>query len=122
MLKRSKRGDCSLPPQAQALFDRGASIGKNIQAAREEADGRLRTAVDTANDLLGQMIVLGVALTIGFQAAMNIAVVTNAVPTKGIGLPFVSAGGSSLVMMSILLGLAASVARYSKRDELSVAA
>ena len=41
--------------QAQALFDRGATIGKNIQAAREEADGRLRTAVDTANDLLGQI-------------------------------------------------------------------
>ena len=41
--------------QAQALFDQGAAIGKNIQATREEADGRLRTAVDTANDLLSQI-------------------------------------------------------------------
>lgn len=76
---------------------------------------QLRRAMAAATDALGQLIVLGVMLTIGFQAAMNIAVVSHAVPTKGISLPFVSSGGSGLVIMSAALGLAASVARGAKR-------
>ena len=72
-------------------------------------------AMRAAPDLLGQLIVLGVMLTIGLQAAMNVAVVTGSVPTKGIALPFVSAGGSGLIITSIALGLAANVARTARR-------
>jgi hypothetical protein len=43
---------------------------------------------------------------------MNVGVVTSALPAKGIGLPFISYGGSGLVMMSLAAGLIASVARY----------
>ncbi len=78
---------------------------------------QLRRAIAAAPDLFGQLLVLGVALTIGFQAAMNIAVVTDSVPTKGIGLPFVSAGGSGLIVMSVALGLAAAVARAARRGQ-----
>lgn len=67
-----------------------------------------------ACDRMGQLIKLGVALLIGLQAAMNIAVVTGTVPAKGIALPFVSAGGSGLVILSIALGLAANVNRQTR--------
>ena len=76
---------------------------------------QLRRAMMTATDRLGQLIVLGVMLTIGLQAALNIGVVSGALPTKGIALPFVSAGGSGLIVTSIALGLAASVARGARK-------
>jgi cell division protein FtsW len=82
---------------------------------------QLRRAIASAPDFTGQLIVLGVALTIGFQAAMNVAVVTGAIPTKGIALPFVSAGGSGLIVMSVALGIAASVARAAGRRPYSEA-
>jgi cell division protein FtsW len=47
------------------------------------------------------------------QAALNIAVVTDSVPTKGISLPFVSAGGSGVLFLGLAAGLLASVGRGS---------
>ena len=44
-------------------------------------------------DRFGQLLAGGIVLSIAIQAAINIAVVTVVVPTKGIPLPFVSAGG-----------------------------
>jgi cell division protein FtsW len=70
-----------------------------------------RIAMLRASSEFGRLIALGATLTIGFQAAMNVAVVTVSVPTKGIGLPFVSAGGSGVILFSILVGLLVNVAR-----------
>ncbi len=64
-----------------------------------------------ANTPFGRLLALGVALTLGFQATMNIAVVTVTVPTKGIGLPFVSAGGTGVIFLSIMVGMLVNVAR-----------
>lgn len=61
-------------------------------------------------DRFGQLLAVGITLTLGLQAAMNIAVVTVCIPTKGIGLPFVSAGGSGLLVLSFAAGTLASVA------------
>ncbi len=72
-----------------------------------------------ATDHFGKLLALGVTLMIGFQAAMNIAVVTVTVPTKGISLPLVSAGGSGVVFYAIGLALLASVSRTSARRQLS---
>jgi cell division protein FtsW len=44
-------------------------------------------------DEFGRLLVLGFIGVIGLQAAINIAVATVSMPTKGIALPFVSAGG-----------------------------
>jgi rod shape determining protein RodA len=49
------------------------------------------------------LIVLGVTLMLGLQAAFNMAVVSGLLPPKGIQLPFVSYGGSSLWSFTILL-------------------
>jgi len=64
-----------------------------------------------APDLFGRLLAAGVSLLIGLQAAFNVAVVTNSVPTKGISLPFVSAGGSGVLFLGIAAGLLASIGR-----------
>ncbi|MFQ5428944.1 MAG: FtsW/RodA/SpoVE family cell cycle protein [Phycisphaerae bacterium] len=70
-----------------------------------------RRAMQRAPNEFGRLLALGVTLMIGLQAAMNVAVVTVSVPTKGIGLPLVSAGGTGVVLFSILIGLLVNVAR-----------
>ena len=52
----------------------------------------------------------GLTACLGLQAAMNIAVVTVAAPTTGIPLPFISAGGSGLLVYSLAIGSLAAVA------------
>jgi len=71
-----------------------------------------------APDLLGSLIALGVTLCIGLQAAINIAVVTHSVPTKGIALPLVSYGGSSLVFTLFLIGMLMNVAAHTSGAEI----
>ncbi len=63
----------------------------------------LRTA-SRAPDRFGALLAVGLTAMIAFQALLNISVVTGLAPTKGIPLPFVSAGGSSLLIN--LLGMA----------------
>lgn len=72
--------------------------------------------VASCRDDFGKLAGLGIALTVGLQAAMNIAVVTVMVPTKGISLPLVSAGGTSLIVTAAAVGLLASIARRSAAD------
>jgi cell division protein FtsW len=70
-----------------------------------------RRAMVGAGSEFGRLLALGVSLTIGFQATMNVAVVTVSVPTKGIGLPLVSAGGTGVLLYGFMLGLLINVAR-----------
>ncbi len=62
-------------------------------------------------DPFGRFLAIGITLTIVFQAAFNIAVVTVSVPTKGIALPFVSVGGSGMLCLSVMMGTLANIAR-----------
>lgn len=71
-----------------------------------------RRAMLQAHTEFGRLLALGVTLTVGFQAAMNVAVVTVSIPTKGIGLPLVSAGGSGVMLFGVLIGLMINVARH----------
>jgi cell division protein FtsW len=68
----------------------------------------LRTAA-RAPDRFGAFLAIGLTAMIAFQAFLNISVVLGLAPTKGIPLPFVSAGGSSLLInllgMSMLLNV-----------------
>ena len=64
-----------------------------------------------AGDPFGHLLAAGLTLTICLQAAFNVGVVTNSVPTKGISLPFVSAGGSGVLFLGLATGLIASVGR-----------
>lgn len=73
----------------------------------------LRTA-KRAPDRLGQLIALGITTAIVTQAFFNISVALNLVPAKGITLPFVSAGGSSLLVMLAAVGILLNVSEQSK--------
>jgi len=64
-------------------------------------------------DRFGQLLAGGIVLGIGIQAALNIGVVTVVLPTKGIPLPFVSAGGTSMLLSSAAVGVLLSIARQS---------
>ncbi|MBR3086190.1 MAG: FtsW/RodA/SpoVE family cell cycle protein [Kiritimatiellae bacterium] len=69
-----------------------------------------------ANDRFGSFLALGATVTISFEAAFNIGMVTGCLPTKGIALPFASAGGSSLMASMVIVGLLASIGRASVDD------
>lgn len=62
-------------------------------------------------DDFGRMLAFGIGSMIGLQAAINIAVATVSVPTKGLSLPLISAGGSGLIITCAALGLLYSVTR-----------
>jgi cell division protein FtsW len=63
-------------------------------------------------DSFGRLLAFGVTAMISLQALINIAVATVSIPTKGLSLPLVSAGGSGLVITCAALGLLYSVARH----------
>jgi cell division protein FtsW len=68
-----------------------------------------------ARDRFGFLLAFSLTTYIILQAAMNVAVVTAAMPTKGIPLPFVSAGGSSVLFTLAGIGMLVSVANASER-------
>jgi cell division protein FtsW len=68
-----------------------------------------------AKDRFGFLLAFSLTTYIILQAAMNVAVVTAAIPTKGIPLPFVSAGGSSVLFTLAGVGILVSIANASER-------
>jgi cell division protein FtsW len=64
-------------------------------------------------DRFGRFLAGGIVLTIGIQAAINMGVVTVVLPTKGIPLPFVSAGGTSMLLSAAAVGLLINIAKQS---------
>jgi len=67
-----------------------------------------------ANDDFGRFTALGITFMITLQALINLAVVTGSIPTKGIALPFISYGGSSLLVCSAMIGFLVNVAHTAR--------
>jgi cell division protein FtsW len=74
-------------------------------------------AIKQKRDNFARMLAFGIASMIGLQAMINIAVATVSVPTKGLSLPLVSAGGSGLVITCAALGLLYSITRFHHEQE-----
>ena len=68
-------------------------------------------------DRFGQLLAGGIVLAIGIQAALNIGVVTVVLPTKGIPLPFVSAGGTSMLLSAAAVGVLVNIAAKADAGE-----
>lgn len=68
-----------------------------------------------ARDVFGGTLAFGITLLFGVQALFNVGVVLGIVPNKGITLPLVSSGGSSLVITMFLVGLLFNVGRRPER-------
>lgn len=74
----------------------------------------LRAAFN-APDRFGSTLALGVTAMVIFQCLINFAVVLGMMPTKGIPLPFVSYGGSSLLVMLLATGVLLNVSQQAMR-------
>ncbi|NUN47353.1 MAG: putative lipid II flippase FtsW [Candidatus Brocadiae bacterium] len=68
-----------------------------------------RTIARRCASSFGALATAGMLVTVGLQAAMNIAVVTASVPPKGISLPFISFGGSGLLFTMVAMGFVVAV-------------
>ncbi len=65
----------------------------------------------------GVLVVASIVFTIGIQALLNMCVVLGLVPTKGLNLPFISYGGSSLLANFFAIGLVLSAIRHDRSIE-----
>lgn len=72
----------------------------------------LRTAL-RAPDRFGAFLALGLTTMVAFQAFFNVSVVLGLMPTKGIPLPFVSYGGSSLLINLLGMGILLNVSQHA---------
>jgi cell division protein FtsW len=77
----------------------------------------MRTAL-RAPDRFGAFLALGLTTMIAFQALFNISVVLGVLPTKGIPLPFVSYGGSSLLINLIGMGILLNVSQHASASQI----
>lgn len=72
---------------------------------------RLFFIAQNAPDLMGSLIAVGVFAHIALQVVLNIAVVTNTIPTTGITLPFVSYGGTSVLFLMAEMAIVLNISR-----------
>lgn len=68
-----------------------------------------------ADDMFGSLIAIGITSLIAIQAILNIAVVTNTIPNTGISLPFLSYGGTSLIILLSSVGVLLNISRTAKK-------
>ncbi len=69
-------------------------------------------------DTCSSLIVFGLTFKVALQVAMNIAVVTNSMPNTGISLPFISYGGTSLLLQVFEVGIILSISRYATHQKI----
>ena len=72
----------------------------------------LRTSL-LAPDRFGSLLALGLTMMVVLQALVNMSVVVNLLPTKGIPLPLVSNGGSSLVVTLVAMGILLNISQQA---------
>jgi len=77
---------------------------------------RVALGAEERGDRFGFHLAVGATLVIVLQAILNIAVATGAAPPKGISLPFLSQGGSNLMVSLLAVGLIVGVARHARRE------
>lgn len=69
-----------------------------------------------APDMFGRLMAFGIIMMITLQALINIGVVTGCLPTKGLPLPFISFGGSSLVLSLASIGVLLNIALHARGE------
>jgi len=67
-------------------------------------------------DRLGRLLALGIGFVIGFQALLNTGVVLGLLPVTGLTFPFLSNGGSSLLVTMAMIGVLLNVSRYASGE------
>ena len=77
-------------------------------------------AAVTAPDRFGAFLALGITTMVVAQALLNISVVLGLAPTKGIPLPLVSSGGSSLLVNLASIGVLLNISQHAVSDAAAV--
>ena len=70
-------------------------------------------SIGASNNLFGKYLAFGIIFSTGFQALLNLMVVVGLIPVTGVTLPFLSYGGSSLLITLISIGIVLNVNRKS---------
>lgn len=73
-----------------------------------------------AKDRFGAMLVSGIAFIIAVQTLLNIAVVTGSIPPTGLPLPFISSGGTSVMVFMAGIGICLNVLKQSSGEDVRV--
>ncbi len=73
----------------------------------------IRVALN-APDTFSSLVATGVVILIASQVIINVAVVTNSIPNTGVPMPFISAGGTSLIVTMGLVGILLNISRCTK--------
>lgn len=76
---------------------------------------RMKKIYDNATDTYSRVIVAGVASHIAIQTFVNIGVVSNLIPNTGVPLPFISYGGSAVLLLLAEIGLVLAVSRIREQ-------
>ncbi len=71
----------------------------------------------TVQDRMAKYMASGIALYISFQAFLNMGVVSASLPTTGVPLPFISAGGTSLLVTFFALGILLNISLAAQQPE-----
>lgn len=79
----------------------------------------IRIAI-SAPDIFGRFLAMGIAVLIAIEALVNMAVVTGMAPTKGLALPFISYGGSSLLVTLFAVGILLNISAGLKLSPVSL--
>ena len=69
-----------------------------------------------APDVYGKLLAMGITSIIAIQAIINIAVVTGSMPVTGVPLPFISYGGTSLVINLMAMGILLNISRQIDKN------
>lgn len=75
----------------------------------------IRIAINSP-DTFSCMIVTGITAQIGIQTIINIAVATSSMPVTGVPLPFISYGGTSLIILMAAMGIVLNISKYVKLE------
>jgi cell division protein FtsW len=70
-------------------------------------------AARRAPDAFGSLLAVGITAMFGIPAMVNMCVVTNLLPAKGLSLPFVSAGGSSMIVSLVAMGVLLNISQQA---------
>ena len=70
-----------------------------------------------APDMFGKLLAAGLTISIGLQACINMAVSSSAIPATGVPLPFISYGGTSVMVTMGMVGILLNISKYTLRKK-----
>jgi hypothetical protein len=119
IMRRLTRGQYNPQEQIDRL---PLSVQRNFNLELEEqlkgwdydSNTVIEESLKNASDTYSAIVAMGIVGHVGIQAFLNMMVVTAILPNTGISLPFISYGGSSLVMLMAEMGVLLGISRRAK--------